>query len=495
MAPSSPGTIDDVTQRLLLWIRRRASGLAKVEYSSEFSRQAVLDRLQPELETLNIPFYEIQLPTYQTPGAITDFLNQTLDQYNNGLISITGFTTAFDPKVPLEDALRQLNMHREQLAHRPLQQIWWMLPIFSQNSLLGMPDLTSWFNPRLRLTEVNFPKQSKQLVIGNSAILLPEGTLAFSSEKGSSNIDDARQRAYGLIEQFQIAHKANTSTKQLLETYLLPAMDALAAVSAHKELQDISSQFSGLLNELQESSSPELLEALNKLGVLYSNQGYFSEAEFLFKRVVSIRKKRFEQEHTDVATSLNNLATIYRAQGRYSEAELSHQKALAIREKLLGSEHPDVANSLNNLATIYRAQGRYSEAELAFQKALALRRKALGDENLDVATGFNNLASLYYVQGRYGEAELLYQKALVLQQKLLGDEHPDLLQTLNNLAVLYSSQDRYSEAEVLHQKTLVLRQKILGDGHPDMAKVSTILRRFIIFKAALMRQNPYFKKP
>ncbi len=418
VAPS-PGSITDVTQRLQLWLRRQAPGLAKVEYSSEFSRQAVLEQLQPTLNQLALPLYEIPLPTYQAPGAITDFLNQTLDQFDHGLVSITGFTTAFDPKVTLADALRQLNMHREVLARRPLQQIWWMLPIFSQNSALGMPDLTSWFTPRLRLTEVVQPARPHE------ELMNIEGT--------ATNLKDARQRAYGLIERFQKADSAGASTKDLLETYLLPALEALAEVNAYKELQEITSQFSGLLSELKDSDSSELLHALNKLGILYYKQGRYSEAGPLLQRVLAIRKSLLGEEHLDVATSLNNLAGLYESQGRYSEAEPLYQQALTLSQRLLGEDHPNVATSLNNLAFLYESQGRYGEAEPLYQQALTLSQRLLGEDHPNVATSLNNLAGLYKSQGRYGEAEPLYQQALRIAVQRLGKDHPNTRTVLENI--------------------------------------------------------------
>ncbi|MEO1210047.1 MAG: tetratricopeptide repeat protein [Cyanobacteria bacterium J06638_20] len=455
MAPSAPGSISDIVQRLQLWIQRQSSGLAKVEYSSEFSRQAVLGKLQPTLKQQGMPLYEIALPRYQAPGAITDFLNQELDKYPSGLVSITGFTTAFDTKVPLADALRQLNMNRERLAHRPLQQIWWMLPIFSQNSLLGMPDLTSWFLPRLRLTEALTPQQPQ------GELMNPEGT--------ASNFDDARQRAYSLIERFQQAYAAGANTQELLETYLLPALEALAEVNAYQELKAVTSEFAGLLTALQDSDSPELLNALNQLALLYYRQGRYSEATPLLKRTLTQRQQSLGPDHPHTATSLNNLAALYESMGRYGEAEPLYARSLVIREAQLGPDHPDTATSLNNLAALYESMGRYGEAEPLYARSLEIREAQLGPDHPSTATSLNNLAGLYKSMGRYGEAEPLYARALEIREAQLGPEHPDTATSLNNLAGLYKSMGRYGEAEPLYARSLEICAAQLGPDHPRTA--------------------------
>ncbi|MEH2407795.1 MAG: tetratricopeptide repeat-containing protein [Nostoc sp.] len=99
------------------------------------------------------------------------------------------------------------------------------------------------------------------------------------------------------------------------------------------------------------------------LSRFYEGQRAYEQALPWNEQSLSAAKKRFGDEHPDVATSLNNLALLYRSQGRYSEAEPLYIQALSMIKRLLGDEHPDVAASLNNLAALYRSQGRYSEAE------------------------------------------------------------------------------------------------------------------------------------
>jgi tetratricopeptide (TPR) repeat protein len=483
------GSINDITQRLLLWGKRTGMGLLRVEFSSEFARQAVLQRLQSELAQFKVPFKDIVLPTYQQPVVLADTLEQALDQCESGVVSISGFATAFSPNIPLAEAMYSLNIRRERLAQRPLRQIWWMTPVFYQTALHAMPDLMSWFSLRLELTE--------SVKVEN----------LFEASSGPTvNIDDARRRSFHLIQRFEQALQAGGDSEELLRLYLLPALEALAEVDAQKDLQDLTSQFEGYLNRLKAADCPELADSLDRLGLLYYKQGRYLEAEPLLQKALTLKQTLLGSDHLDVANNLNNLANLYVLQGRYSKAEPIYLQSLEIRKSQLGEYHPLIAISLNNLASLYQFQNRYSEAELLYVKLLRIRENQLGENHPDVdslsnlavlytnqgrfseaeplllrsleirksqlgedhpvvATSFNNLAALYQFQGRYSEAESLYLQSLKIRESQLGTDHSDVANSLNNLATLYYSQARYAEAETLIARSLTLRRKLLGENH------------------------------
>jgi tetratricopeptide (TPR) repeat protein len=446
------GSISDISSRLLLWTQRSAQGLARVEFSSDFSRQRVVNYLKGELAKQQIPLTEIQLPPYREPMEIVDYLLAELDKQPEGVVSIHGFSTAFRSGVPLQDAMLALNFNRERFAEHPRRQIWWMTPAFYDAAQFAMPDLMSWFSPRLRLTE--------------AVAIEPQG---LAMKESTANIDDAYQRAKYLIQRFEQGQAAGASAEELLKFNLLPALEALAEVNAQKELRDLTSQFEGFFSNLQTPDCPELATSLDRLGRLYLAQGRYGEAEPLLQKALRLRCRLLDKEHPDVAASLNNLAGLYKSQGRYPEAEPLFQRSLNILEQQLGENHPDVASSLNNLAILYQSQGRYPEAEPLFLQSLSIRKRQLGENHPDVANSLNNLADLYYSQGRYSEAEPLFQRSLTIREQQLGENHPDVAIGLNNLAGLYYSQGRYPEAEPLFQRSLSIRERQLGENHPDVA--------------------------
>ena len=80
----------------------------------------------------------------------------------------------------------------------------------------------------------------------------------------------------------------------------------------------------------------------------------------------------------DEAGALNQQIIQLYNQGRYSDAIPLARRLLAINEKSLGSNHPAVASCLNILAELYHARGRYGDAERLYKRSLAIAEKALG---------------------------------------------------------------------------------------------------------------------
>jgi tetratricopeptide (TPR) repeat protein len=165
------GSVSNVQARLLLWCRRGRRGLARVEFSSDFARRKVIDHLKRELSADKIPVHIIELPQWRSPAEILQYLLQHLEAIDSGVVSVSGFATAFDREVSLSDALRVINFNRENLAKPNLLQIWWMTRRFSGRALHAMPDLNSWFTVRLFLTENVSPQgwsaQQFNALVGN----------------------------------------------------------------------------------------------------------------------------------------------------------------------------------------------------------------------------------------------------------------------------------------------------------------------------------------
>jgi hypothetical protein len=223
---SETGSINDIKKRLLLWAKRSPKGLARIEFSSEFSRQKVLEEMRESLAESRITLHEIVLPSQQEAIVVVEKLLEELNQIESGLVSITGFSTAFTNKVPLEESIRVLNFHRDRLVSPNLNQIWWMTPAFLQTSIHAMPDINSWFSLRSQL---------KEMILNE---LDPSRYLPVSSDGSYSNIDDARRRVHNLLQRFQQAQQAGIPDIELLTIYLLPALEVLVEVGAQKELRD-----------------------------------------------------------------------------------------------------------------------------------------------------------------------------------------------------------------------------------------------------------------
>jgi tetratricopeptide (TPR) repeat protein len=450
------GSIIDIQNRLILWASRSHEGLARVEFASEFSRQQVIQAVRSAVTAQGLSFDEIVLPSQADPEFVVSTLIDRLATQPPGVVSITGFSTAFDRQIPLAEALRIVNYNRDRYIVPGVKQIWWMTPALMQIAIHAMPDLNSWFAPRLQLTEAINPNRSNDI----------EPALEFAPAS-YANMADTHRRVDNLLQRFDRAQAAGLPDDELLADYLLPALESLAEVGAQQELRDLTLQFEGLLGRLKVNDSPDVATSLGRLARLYHDQGRYSGAELLYVRALAIREEQLGANHPATANSLNNLAELYRAIGRYDDAEPLCLRALAINEQQLGANHSDTATSLNNLALLYRAIGRYNDAEPLLVRALAISEQQLGANHPNTATNLNNLAYLYRSIGRYSDAEPLYLRALAISEQQLGANHPDTATSLNNLAKLYYSIGRYSDAEPLFVRAISILEQQLGGDHPN----------------------------
>ncbi|HEX9534330.1 MAG TPA: tetratricopeptide repeat protein, partial [Stellaceae bacterium] len=101
---------------------------------------------------------------------------------------------------------------------------------------------------------------------------------------------------------------------------------------------------------------PELVDALNDLGQLLTEDRQFSEAISVLEGAVRL--------NPDSAVARNNLGQAYLAQGRTGEAIASLERALALA--------PEVATIHYNLGTALQAQARSAEAAASYRCAIAL---------------------------------------------------------------------------------------------------------------------------
>jgi tetratricopeptide (TPR) repeat protein len=282
----------------------------------------------------------------------------------------------------------------------------------------------------------------------------------------------------------------------LIYFYENQGMYALAADSCQFFIEKLQTRFPGNLLFVT--------AVKNKLARVYMLQGFYNEAERLYKNVLSTFKKYLDDQHLWLINIQHELALIYIFQNRFNEAEkillicskeivnyydldsfdkeekskinenISEDQKLAFIPILLQQSCKDkgidiLITVLNTLGKLYKDQGRYNEAEALLEKSLDIAKNLLDNNHRAIAAYKNNLASLYDVQGKYRQAEVLFMESLDIIKKLFGKHHPDVASVLNNLGNIYRSQENYNQAESFFKQALEIRKNCLSDNHPDYA--------------------------
>lgn len=409
----SQGSVADVAARLALWGRRAAKGLARVEFLSDFSRQAVVTELRTALPQ-TLPLYEIELPFQQLPLDVVRFLLDRLRDLPAGIVSVTGFATAFSADYPLEDALRVLNFHREELAKFPLCQIWWMTSPFTDAFLRSIPDLDSWFLVRLNLSEV---------ILDESVELLSTAMrdLPFTSDK-------ARKQSATYVTRFEKAVKDNAPAEDLInlafistQTLAIAKLDGEEKQLAQRlldrmiptlQVEEVIEENTIVIKPNRSSVSIPHLSSLSRkfdtLAHLYESAGKIGEAE-KFYQVALEMDLNSHNNFIRLSSAFRSIIGFYVRFFRFSEAEIRCKHWIEIAERMWAQDTIFTLLPMSVLFEIYLHGEKHKEAEQIFYRICSQARSATFDVSLKNSLR-ENIIWFYKRLGRYAEAKLLTQQ-------------------------------------------------------------------------------------
>ncbi len=222
--------------------------------------------------------------------------------------------------------------------------------------------------------------------------------------------------------------------------------------------------------ESELAEQPEVRAALMDLiGTVHQNLGLFEPAEPLIREALEIRRRRFGDEHPEVAASLHHLAAWLHAAGRYQDAEALYRRVLDMRRRLLGDRHGEVAESLTGLADLLYDLDRHEPAERLFSQALDIRRQLHGPRHPGVAASLNDLGVVRYARGDAAGAEPLLREALAIRRQRFGATHPEVAITLSALGSVSLALGDGEQAEALFEDVLEMRRRLYGPRHPAVA--------------------------
>ncbi|MGC1310380.1 MAG: tetratricopeptide repeat protein [Phormidesmis sp.] len=87
--------------------------------------------------------------------------------------------------------------------------------------------------------------------------------------------------------------------------------------------------------------------------------------------------QRDQLDHPDVIRMLADSAYLCERQRRYSEAERLYKQVLTLQTRRYGKGHAETIDSLSDLAALYAGQKRYSEAEPLLRQMLTIQQQSI----------------------------------------------------------------------------------------------------------------------
>ncbi len=221
---------------------------------------------------------------------------------------------------------------------------------------------------------------------------------------------------------------------------------ALQCATEHLRAGHFEKAEQAFSNILQQT--PDHVEALHLLGIIYHQTGRDEQAELHIARALELKP--------DFTKAAFNLGVVRQALSRFAEATIAYDIVL--------NQQPDHVNALINMGNAYKTMDDLNKAAETYQIALKLHP--------DSALAHNNLGNIFNETARHAEAEVCYRQAIKLK--------PDYADALLNLCDILSTQGQVEEAETYCRHALKLRPlhakshnalgNILRDaGHMDNA--------------------------
>ncbi len=216
---------------------------------------------------------------------------------------------------------------------------------------------------------------------------------------------------------------------------------------------------------------PELAAGVDEaLGGAYFRLGEYARAEALFVEALKLRRRSNAQseDSPEVAQCLNYLGLVYSGQSRWTEAEQIHREALQLQQAHFGPRHAIVAETMSTLAWVLAQQAKLDEAENLFRLALALQREVHGQRHPHVATTLSRLGSVLTQEGRIVLAEETLREAHQINLQAFGRYSPEVAGTLNQLAVTVALDlPRLQQAIQLYREAFEIRERLARKDAPS----------------------------
>ncbi len=191
--------------------------------------------------------------------------------------------------------------------------------------------------------------------------------------------------------------------------------------------------------------------AHGNIGVIYENQGNYSDALQSFSQVIKISEEIGSK--TGMANGHLECGNIYYYQGNAPDALKNYLDALKLNEE--AGERSGVGNAYMGMGGVYMQQKNYKDALENYTSSLKIQQE-LGDKG-GIAYCYGNMGLINYYQHDYSEGLKNSFAALDLCKEI-GDK-PGISNGYNNLAIIYLAQGNYAASLQCNLSSLKIKEE------------------------------------
>ncbi|KAH7389024.1 hypothetical protein BKA64DRAFT_128038 [Cadophora sp. MPI-SDFR-AT-0126] len=240
-------------------------------------------------------------------------------------------------------------------------------------------------------------------------------------------------------------------------------------------------KFAKVAADLCSENTPEFHVKLEAYANVLRDNGKYSKALQIERRVLEDRLRMFGDNHKDILSSRNNIALSIQCSGDYQQAEEMHRFVLNQRRLTLGYDHQDTMSSLNNMAYVLQQQKKYSEAEQFAEEAVKAKRRVYGRNHSSTLQSMSSLAIVLQERGEVDRALAIHEKVLQGRERTHGKNHPHVLRTITNMIGAFVQQGHLERSESMARDVLGTLSQIRGANHPEFLAMQHNLA-WILFK-------------
>ncbi|MGD9347714.1 MAG: tetratricopeptide repeat protein, partial [Candidatus Aminicenantes bacterium] len=214
------------------------------------------------------------------------------------------------------------------------------------------------------------------------------------------------------------------------------------------------------------------ITAMIDLGILFSYDERFQEAETLFRDALNLGMKNFEENNELVIGAKDQLAEILIRKASYSEAKTLLQEAISVirsDEKLQYKFAPKV---LLNLGNVLLYEEDFPGAEKIFLELLRDYEKKEDTQNPNYIAAMGSVARVFMEQRKYEEGLRYMKEGLERSIEVNGERHRTTLVLLINFGIALSELGKYEESLIYTERGYRVFKEIFGERAPDTVFIS-----------------------
>jgi tetratricopeptide (TPR) repeat protein len=213
--------------------------------------------------------------------------------------------------------------------------------------------------------------------------------------------------------------------------------------------------------ELAEHLPPgdaDMIQALKKLGTLYTFQHNYQDAAAVFHRELAIIEKTYGANSERATDPLYSLAGVAYTQKNYVEEENYFARSLDINLKLFGESSERTEDNFRTMSFALTSQKQWAKAEPYLLRAVKAAETRKGTDSYDVMMSLPLLCDLYDSWNRPDKSQPCWHRTVTLMEAQWGQNEPDVASYIDSEANALRQLGRTGEADQLAQRSAKLKQ-------------------------------------